>query len=140
MSNRAIVVDANILIRAVLGKRVREIIWNNVAATDFFVPDVALADARTYLPFLLKKRGLNSEAGMKGLNSLESFVRVLSSDVYAGFQKQAMLRIGARDPDDWPELASAMAIDCPVWTEDADFFGTGVPVWTTDRVELYLSA
>ena len=49
-------------------------------------------------------------------------------------------RIGRRDEDDWPILASALAFDCPIWTEDADFFGCGVATWTTDRVELYLSA
>ncbi len=44
-----------------------------------------------------------------------------------------------RDADDWPVLACAMAMGCPVWTEDADFFGTGVATWTSDRVELYLA-
>ena len=46
MSNKAIVLDANILIRAVLGKRVRELIVANAGAVQFFVPDVAYADAR----------------------------------------------------------------------------------------------
>lgn len=32
MSNKAIVLDANILIRAVLGKRVRELIFENAAS------------------------------------------------------------------------------------------------------------
>ncbi len=36
MSNRAIVLDANILIRAVLGKRVRELIIENTATVKFF--------------------------------------------------------------------------------------------------------
>lgn len=26
-----------------------------------------------------------------------------------------------READDWPVLAGAMTIGCPVWTEDADF-------------------
>ena len=51
--------------------------------------------------------------------------------------KEELARIETRDPDDWPILATAMALDCPVWTEDNDFFGTGVPTWTSDRVELY---
>jgi len=44
-----------------------------------------------------------------------------------------------RDLADWPILATAIVLDCLIWTEDQDFFGTGVPTWTTDRVELYLS-
>ena len=37
MSSKAIVLDANILIRAVLGRRVRELIFNNFASVNFFL-------------------------------------------------------------------------------------------------------
>ena len=50
-----------------------------------------------------------------------------------------LARISERDADDWPALACALVLRCPVWTEDADFFGTGVATWTTSRVRLYLS-
>jgi predicted nucleic acid-binding protein len=139
MSDRAIVLDANILIRAVLGKRVRELIVDNAERVQFFSPDVAYADARKYLPALLGKRGIKSESAMAVLNALESIVWPLELGVYAGFKTQALQRIAMRDADDWPVLACAMAIGCPVWTEDADFFGTGVATWTSDRVELYLA-
>jgi hypothetical protein len=46
MSSKAIVLDANILIRAVLGKRVRELIVSNAETVQFFAPDVAYADER----------------------------------------------------------------------------------------------
>jgi len=39
MSGKALVLDANILIRAVLGKRVRELIFDNAATIKFFAPD-----------------------------------------------------------------------------------------------------
>lgn len=74
---------------------------------------------------------------MAVLDVLESIVRPLESDLYAGQQQQALQRIAMRDADDWPVLACAMMMGCPVWTEDADFFGTGVATWTTDRVALY---
>lgn len=76
---------------------------------------------------------------MRLLHSLALIVRIVSIDVYGSQRQQAIVRIGARDLDDWPVLACAMAIDCPVWTEDTDFFGTGVATWTTDRVALYFS-
>jgi hypothetical protein len=53
-------------------------------------------------------------------------------------QAVARQRIALRDEDDWPILASALALDCAIWTEDTDFFGCGVATWTTDRIELYL--
>ena len=52
MSSKAIVLDANILIRAVLGRRVRELIFDNAVMVKFFAPDVAYVDARKYLPAL----------------------------------------------------------------------------------------
>ena len=140
MSDRSIVLDANILIRAVLGKRVRELIVDSADRVQFFSPDVAYADARKYLPALLEKRGIQSESAMAVLDALETIVLPLELGVYADFKVQALQRIAMRDADDWPVLACAMTIACPVWTEDADFFGTGVATWTTDRVELYLAA
>jgi predicted nucleic acid-binding protein len=50
MSDKAIVLDANILIRAVLGKRVRELLLENAATVKLFAPDVAYADAERHWP------------------------------------------------------------------------------------------
>ena len=138
MNGKAIVLDANILIRAVLGLRVRQLLLEHAPNVTFFAPAVAYADARKYLPALLEKRGINGAAALTVLDTLESVVRPLEFDVYAGLQHQALQRIAMRDADDWPVLACAMTLGCPVWTEDADFFGTGVATWTSDRVALFL--
>ena len=139
MSSKAIVLDANILIRAVLGSKVRALIVAHASTVKFFAPDMAYADARKYLPALLEKRGVESQAALNVLGHLESVVQVIDFELYVGLQQQALQRIAVRDADDWPVLACAMAIGCPVWTEDADFFGTGVATWTSDRVALYLA-
>ena len=140
MKDKAIVLDANILIRAVLGTRVREIILSHESTIRFLSSAEAFADARKYLPKLLRKRGLDIDEGMKSLDIYEQqFIEILELQFYVSLQHQALLRIGDRDPNDWQVLACAMRIGCPVWTEDTDFFGTGVATWTTDRVELYFS-
>lgn len=139
MTSKAIVLDANILIRAVLGKRVRELILENAGTVKFFAPTVAFDDAKKYLPALLEKRGASGVVALAVLTSLESMVQSVDEETYSDMRQQAMQRISARDVDDWPILACAMALGCPVWTEDADFFGTGVPIWTTDRVSLYFT-
>jgi predicted nucleic acid-binding protein len=138
MNGKAIVLDANILIRAVLGQRVRHLLLEHAQNVKFFAPDVAYADARKYLPALLETRGVNGAAAVRVRDTLESIVRPLEFDLYAGLQHQALQRIAMRDADDWPVLACAMTLGCPVWTEDADFFGTGVATWTSDRVALFL--
>jgi len=89
-----LVLDANILIRAVLGVRVLDILRTYSKVVRFAVTDVAASDAKE-----------------------------LISD---------------RDDNDWPTLASALALTCPIWTEDQDFFGLGVPIWKSSRVELLL--
>ena len=139
MNGRAIVRDANILIRAVMGRRVRELIFDNVETVKFFAPDVAFADAWKYLPALLKKRGVDASAAMRVLDCLEGIVQLIECELYEGMQEPALQRIAVRDADDWPVLACAMTLGCPVWTEDADFFGTGVATWTSDRIALYFA-
>lgn len=140
MNTKSIVLDANILIRAVLGKRVRDLILTHAKTTQFFAPDVAYADARKYLPALLQKRGVPPDAAIASLDYLEMLVFPLDRDLYGGVRDEALRRIAVRDANDWPVLACALVIGCPVWTEDADFFGTGVATWTSDRVGLYLTS
>lgn len=62
------------------------------------------------------------------LDALESIVQSLESELYAGLQQQALLRIATRDADDWPVLAFAITIGCPVCTEDADFLVLALPL------------
>ena len=117
----------------------QELILKNAATVKFFAPDVAYADAQKYLPALLAKRDVQGDAALKVLDSLKTIVQSIDAEFYEGMQQQAMQRIAVRDVDDWPVLACAMTLGCPVWTEDADFFGTGVATWTSDRIALYFS-
>jgi len=50
MSHQALVLDANILVRAVLGQRVFKLLDQYHGTTAFFAPDDAFADAEKYLP------------------------------------------------------------------------------------------
>lgn len=56
---RALVLDANILIRAVLGTQVRNLILEYDGNVLFFTPQVCVDDARRYLPDLLASRGVD---------------------------------------------------------------------------------
>jgi predicted nucleic acid-binding protein len=135
-----IVLDANILIRAALGRRVREIIEKYAGrGVRFFAPDLAFADAEKYLPILLEKRGRPCTEIPAFFEYLRSVVQLVAPELYAGFEVEARLRLRGRDESDWPVLAVALTLGCPLWTEDADFFGTGVAVWTTSRIEIFLS-
>ncbi len=54
MSSKVIVLDSNILIRAILGNKVRALITENIEKIDFFTPDVCIADAQNIYHCYLK--------------------------------------------------------------------------------------
>ena len=134
----ALVLDANILIRAVLGKRVRELIETYAEHVRFFTPEVCVNSAQEYLPDLARRRGWPEDEGLVLLARVCDWIEVVDSALYVHFEEDARARMASRDADDWPVAAVALALDSPIWTEDRDFFGAGIATWTTDRVELYL--
>ncbi|MDR1187304.1 MAG: hypothetical protein LBK95_07595 [Bifidobacteriaceae bacterium] len=138
MAARTLVLDASILIRAVLGHRVRAIMGDCSGQAALLVPADACEEARSHLAEVLAKRGTSPDTALAALEELERLVQIIESGHYRHLRDEALERIGRRDPDDWPVLALALAADSPIWTEDQDFFGTGVATWTTDRVEIYL--
>ena len=142
MTSRAIVLDANILVRAVLGSRVSELLAGHTAQVTFLAPDIAFDEVREHLPAILGKRGKSAEATKAALEKLAALAHVIVSvpaESYLPFKDRALARIGPRDPEDWPVLACALAADCPIWTEDTDFFGAGVATWTTASIELFFT-
>lgn len=135
-----LVLDANILIRAVLGSRVLSLLCKYADQVEFLAPDSAFQEAREHLPEILEQRNVPLAPALALLDLVAALVQTVEIEAYSRFESVARQRIDRRDEDDWPILASALALDCPIWTEDTDFFGCGVATWTTDRVELYLSA
>jgi predicted nucleic acid-binding protein len=140
MPGKALVIDANILVRAVLGKRVRSVIEKYCEEVTFLVPDAAYAEAEENLPTLVTRREGDPKKALALLRSLRDLIEPIGREIYGEFEVLARERLGRRDPDDWPILAAALATGCPIRTEDADFFGCGVATWTSDRIEIFLRA
>lgn len=138
IAGRGLVLDANILIRAALGRRVRFLLETYEDSVSFYAPDVCFDDAREYIPRVLASRGRDPQTGLAVLQNIEVLVQAVDQALYRDFEQIARERMAARDIDDWPIVASALILRIPVWTEDRDFFGAGIATWTTDRVELYL--
>jgi predicted nucleic acid-binding protein len=134
-----LVLDANILMRAVLGKRARALLAKYGGRVEFVAPDFAFDEALKRLPQVIALRKLPEEPFMAYFDSLANIVQAVELEAYSSFEAIARKRLARRDEDDWPILSAALALGCPIWTEDTDFFGCGVATWTTDRVELYLA-
>ena len=139
VADRSLVLDANILLRAVLGRRVGGLIERYAMGVGFFAPDTVFLEIEKYLPPLAGKAGLPLSQAMAVCERLRRLVQELPPSRYRQREIAARARIARVDPDDWPVVASALVLECPVWTEDRDFFGAGICTWTTDRVELYLA-
>lgn len=118
-----LVLDANILIRAVLGSRVLELLLKYVEHVDFLSPDSAFNEARESLPAILERRNLPLAPAMALLDQLTTIVQTVEAEAYQNYESVALQRIARRDEDDWPILAAALALNCSIWTEDTDFFG-----------------
>jgi predicted nucleic acid-binding protein len=86
----------------------------------------------------MARRHGDPAAALRLLHALIALLEVIHADIYGEFENDARSRLSTRDPEDWPILASAIALECPIWTEDADFFGCGVATWTSNLVEIFL--
>jgi predicted nucleic acid-binding protein len=80
-----LVLDANILIRAVLGSRVLFLIRSYVEQMEFLAPDTAFQEAREHLPSILERRKIPVAPAMAMLDSLAGLVQTLESETYGRF-------------------------------------------------------
>lgn len=139
MIKKRLVIDANIVIRAIFGRRARTLIGRYCENTAFFVAESNFEEALHYLTELGNKRGLSIALIQETLQYLVTMIQLVPDDELMSMREKAMERIGQRDPNDWSAVAAALLLNCPVWTEDADFFGSGIATWTSSTVEIYLA-
>jgi hypothetical protein len=66
---KRLVLDANILLRAVFGIRVRSLLEAYESRVAFYTPDVCFDDARKYIPDLAVRRKFDPTAGLLVLSS-----------------------------------------------------------------------
>lgn len=140
MQHKRLVIDANILIRAVLGQRVRGLIANATDQVAFYVAETNYEEAKHYLAQLAPTRGIDEAIWRSGLDTIMAAIQLVGQEELALVETEAKARIARRDERDWPAVAAAILLNCPVWTEDSDFFGAGVSTWTTGTVEIFLNS
>ena len=100
MPGRALVLDANILVRAVLGNRVRQIIETYTGSVSFFIPEAAYREAEEHVATLVLQRGGDSQKALRFLGALASAVELIAAEVYGEFETEARERLAKRDPED----------------------------------------
>ncbi len=138
MVRKAVVVDANILLRAVFGQRVRQLLEQYEIAVNFYAPETCFEEARKYVAAVAARKNIDVDLAASVLEGICQLVEPVDASLYTEFEEPARERMNRRDAADWPIAALALLLDVPIWTEDQDFFGTGLEVWTTDRIEIFL--
>ena len=112
-----VVVDANIILSALLGGKPSSILFDpkfNFVTTSFTIKEV-----EKYLPRVEKKIGADREKIEELLNKLP--LTVYSKDFYKDYLKEAKKQMGDIDPDDVKILALAIKLETYVWSQDKDF-------------------
>lgn len=118
---KIIVLDANILIRSILGRRTFTIIQDNIDSVFFCTPELCYDAISFNLPKIAQKRHLSQtelKFIIKTLDDLRRLVIPIEEDVYINNRENAFNRIGERDKKDWSILALALTFECSIWTED----------------------
>ena len=87
---RGLVLDANILMRAVLGRRVGELLERYEDSAAFYSPDICFDDARHYLSQVLDKRGLKVESALVILEEVSHLVVPVDRSLYGDYERLAV--------------------------------------------------
>lgn len=125
-----LVVDANVILSAVVGGRASELVW--AVSSELVTAEVTLQEVVRYLPVLAEKAEVPLEVALGALRLLP--IKAFPPSFYHSKWVQARKLIGKRDPDDVELLALALKLKSPIWTNDRDFEGLGVEIYATARI------
>ena len=110
MPARPIVLDANILIRFVLGEKVPALLTAHAATIDFLAPDTAFDEARKHLPAILRARGGDGTAEAAALDELDAVTAIVTPVPVSSYEQpraDACACTGTHRPTRPPRLARA---------------------------------
>lgn len=81
---------------------------------------------------LAERRGLDAALLLAALGVMP--VAWQAAEVYEPKRVEAQRRMRARDIDDWPTVALALAHSLPIWSQDRDLGASGVTIFTTGEL------
>ncbi len=117
MKKITIVVDANIIISAILGGIAGQIFFDH--RFNFVTTAQTLLEVRKYIPVLAKKISISPSTFYEILKLLP--IDIKERKTYEDKIKEAFNLISKRDPKDTEILALTLKINAPLWSNDKDF-------------------
>lgn len=112
-----IVVNANIIISALLGGKPRFILFDH--KFEFITNRFTLKEVEKYIPLISEKSGVSKREIKKGISLLP--LKIVPRNYYKNYLKEAEKLIGKIDKDDVDILALYLKEKTFLWSEDKDF-------------------
>ncbi|MEK6928101.1 MAG: putative toxin-antitoxin system toxin component, PIN family [Nanoarchaeota archaeon] len=116
-----VVIDANIIISAILGSKVtNEIIVSE--KYELYAPRMIFSEIVRHREEISDKSGINEAEFYETLSALAVFIKLVDYINYQGYIEKAKEAIGRRDIKDSDYIACALEIDADfIWSNDKDF-------------------
>lgn len=129
-----IVVDANVIIAALMGSRATLTIITS-QNYNFYAPSRIVQEVGKYKNFICEKSFQESEDFDINLRALLFFIKEVDYWGYIMFMETAKKAIEERDMKDMDYIACALAVNASfIWTNDKDFTDRAIiPTKTTKR-------
>jgi len=101
-----------------------------VSGLSFFAPDFLRDELEEHRDVFIAKSGLASEDYGRVMDTVLANIVQISAANYLPFKEKALGL--TEDPDDWPFLALALSLSCPIWSNDKNMKRQGeVKVYST---------
>ncbi|MFM8008768.1 MAG: PIN domain-containing protein, partial [Dolichospermum sp.] len=113
---KLIVLDTNILIRAILAERVPNLLDKYNYNCSFVTPACCYDELNEHLPKILQKRDLPLDPFLNAIKNLTKVVIPIADEIYSEYEYDAKRRIQERDIKDWTIVALSLSLNCPIWT------------------------
>ena len=81
---------------------------------------------------MAEKRGLDASLLLAALSVIP--VDWQPPESYEPQHEEALRRMAARDPEDWPTVALALTRTLPIWSQDKDMHEAGLTIYTTGEL------
>lgn len=96
--HRGLVLDANIVLRAVFGIKVRRILEEYEDEVGFYSPSLSFQEALKYVPAIAERQRQSLPEALVMLDRISLLIRPIHQDFYTEFKASALSRIDTEIP------------------------------------------
>jgi predicted nucleic acid-binding protein len=141
-----IVADASVMVAELVRNRGRALVRD--PGVHIVMTEEQWSETQHELQGRLRLFAERGRVGSEQLSLIRSDIQALIADngievvprhIYGQLEAKARRRI-PRDPNDWPTVAPALALDAGILTADYDFLGCGCPTWSFETLRAELEA